>query len=210
MRLTMASEARPQRSLTKMQALARLRQEMRLAMPPERRLVFGEGSPEAILSIVGEAPGREEEALGRPFVGAAGQLLDQLLAKHSFRREELWITNVVKWRPTEEDHRSRTRAPRLSEVNLSRGWLLKELEIVNPRIILCLGNVAARALIDSRFRMSADHGHWGEGLYGVVALATFHPAYVLRQGSRRGRVWDGVNRDFQMVKARYEQLKSLE
>jgi len=196
----------PRRILAKRRSLAQLEHEMRRALPL-KRLVFGEGDPDARLVIVGEAPGKEEEALGRPFVGRAGQLLDQLLAEHSLKRQELWITNVVKWRPTEgEGSRLRTRAPRLSEVRMSQGWLARELEIIGSSLVLCLGNVATRALIDSHFQVSADHGRWHTGVFGAAALATFHPAYVLRQGKRVGQVLALVRQDLRKVKARYEEL----
>ena len=195
--------------LTKSEALARLKQEVRHGLPPGKSIVFGEGNPNATLVVVGEAPGREEEAAGRPFVGRAGQLLNEMLSGLSLKREELWITNVVKWHPTEaKGNLQSTRSPNASEVRVSLGWLDKELRTIAPRLILCLGNMAAGALIDSRFRMKVDHGRWREGRLGVETLATFHPAYALRQGARTGEVLDLMRQDLQIVKARYDEIRS--
>ena len=109
-----------QRAPAKAKALARLRQEMQQALP-ERRLVFGEGNPDARVVIVGEAPGRKEEALGRPFVGRAGQLLNQLLAEIRLDRGELWITNVVKSRSAQNSGgQVRTRTPSFSKAEMDR------------------------------------------------------------------------------------------
>lgn len=195
-----------QPALAKARALIQLRQEMQQAMP-QRKLVFGEGNPDARLVIVGEAPGRKEEALGRPFAGRAGQLLNQLLAEMSLNREELWITNVVKSRPTQGTvGHVRTRTPSLSEAKKEKAWLERELEVVGPSIILCLGGLAARVLIDSRFRMSVDHGRWHQGPFGAAVLATFHPSYVLRWGKKLDRPLAWLREDMQKVKSRYEEL----
>ena len=190
---------------SKREALAQLEQQTRQNMR-QKKLVFGEGNPDAKLVMVGEAPGGEEEKRGRPFVGRAGQLLDQFLEECSFERNELWITNVVKWHPTASaDGRQRTRAPNRAEIDLHVGWLMKELEIICPKIILCLGNISAKALIDRRFKMTSEHGQWREGPFGIVAVATFHPAYVLRQIGRRDLVEQWVRQDLEKVKERYEQ-----
>ncbi|MBI2906182.1 MAG: uracil-DNA glycosylase [Chloroflexi bacterium] len=197
------------RSQLKREAIDRLGDEIRLAAPSA--VVFGEGDLSARLAVVGEAPGAEEEAAGRPFVGFAGRLLDRLLREVLVLREELWITNLVKWRPVDErDGGRRTRAPRAGEAKLARAWLESELQIIRPCLILCLGNHAARALISPTFQVAADHGRWHAGPFGAQIMATFHPAYAGRFGGREGQIFEATLADFQAVKARYEVLPPLE
>ncbi|MBI3909929.1 MAG: uracil-DNA glycosylase [Armatimonadetes bacterium] len=141
----------------------------------------GEGNPEATLALVGEAPGEREARLGRPFVGRAGRLLDQVLAEVGHNRGDLWITNVVKFRPTVEvAGRLRNRAPTGAEMRQWLPALQEELQILAPRAILCLGAVAAKVLIDPKFTLSRECGQWRPGPFGSVIAATYHPAYLLR------------------------------
>lgn len=173
---------------------------------PQASLVFGEGNANARLALVGEAPGREEEAQGRVFVGPAGRLLNQLLADVSLNRAELWLTNVVKWRPIEVKlGHLYSRSPNLAEVKANKVWLERELEIVGPDIVLCLGYLAARTIINNSFQMRSQHGRWYQGLLGVVALATFHPSYVLRWG-RREQLITWLREDMLKVKSKYDEL----
>ncbi len=145
------------------------------------RIVWGEGDVEADLVIVGEAPGAEEDRLGRPFVGQAGQLLDRELARVGLSRDQVYITNVVKCRPTtlRAGHRS-NRAPNAKELAAWHDLAVREIELVSPRVVLCLGAVAASALIHPRFAMKAERGQWFDGPAGTRAMATYHPAYLLR------------------------------
>ncbi|MBI2857049.1 MAG: uracil-DNA glycosylase [Chloroflexi bacterium] len=147
------------RSEAKREALSRLVAEVQRSVPAGKQPVFGEGELDAVLAVVGEAPGREEEAQGRPFVGRAGRLLDRLFLAASLQRGELWVTNVVKWRPTRTaGGRERTVIPRRDEVAASVRWLLAELAIVKPQLVLCLGNLAARTLVARDFNLRAEHG----------------------------------------------------
>lgn len=148
---------------------------------PDTSLVWGEGDLDSPLVIVAEAPGAREDALGRPFVGAAGELLDSELLRVGLIRESIYITNVVKCRPTRVEHGARkNRPPTRSEVRAWLDTLINELSIISPSIILCLGAVAASALIHPEFSVNAERGKWFDGPLNTRAMATFHPAYLLR------------------------------
>lgn len=144
------------------------------------QVVFGEGNPEAKIMVVGQGPGEVEERLGRPFVGPAGALLDKVLEQVGLKREALWITNIIKCRATKiEGGRIKDRPPNAAEKRACRPWLEGEMAIVRPKIIVCVGAPAAQELIDKEFKISQDRGKWFEA-HGARAIATFHPAYVLR------------------------------
>lgn len=131
--------------------------------------------------LVGEAPGREEAESGHPFVGTAGKVLSALLNRLAIPRETIWITNTYKIRPVTERGPNRVnRAPRPSEVKAHRWILDREIEIIRPRVIVCLGSVAASALIHPNFRVTEDRGCWFDGPNGSRIMATFHPSYLLR------------------------------
>jgi DNA polymerase len=144
--------------------------------------VFGEGNPSARLMIVGEAPGKSEVEAHRPFVGQAGLVLNRMLDELAIPRQQLWITNTVKIRPVAPGVASEVnRAPTASEVTAFRAILDEEIEIIQPRVILCLGAVAASALIHPSFRIVSERGLWFPGPGDSRLLATYHPAYLLRQ-----------------------------
>ena len=143
--------------------------------------VFGEGSLDAQLSLVGEAPGQREVEVGRPFVGRAGQLLDQVLEAAGIGRSGIYVTNTVKIRPTtEKSGRLKNRPPRAGEIRAGLEVLLPELRLVASPVLLLLGNVPAKALINRSFAMSSDRGVWSESALGAPAIATYHPAYLVR------------------------------
>jgi uracil-DNA glycosylase family protein len=145
------------------------------------RVVFGEGDTEARVMVVGQGPGVYDEQNGRPFSGPSGALLDQALAEVGFQREQLWLTNVIKCRPVRRDKgRLIDRAPTATEIKACRPWLERELAIVHPRVVVCLGVPAAHALIDKRLKLSEEHGRFYEAEDGTRRIAVFHPAYVLR------------------------------
>ncbi len=167
--------------------------------------VFGSGDPYSPLMLVGEGPGENEDATGLPFVGRAGKLLDDILAAVSLTRDDVYLTNIVKCRAAvEENGRLRNRQPRTGEVNACNPYLQAQIEAIKPEIILCLGGPAAKTLIDKNFRITKDRGKWYE-VFGAKAMATFHPAYVLRQHGEdlqntKRLVW----KDIQNVYAEYQ------
>jgi uracil-DNA glycosylase family 4 len=143
--------------------------------------VYGEGDPCAALMLVGEGPGETEDKLGRPFVGRAGELLDRMLGAIDLPREEVFICNTVKCRPTADDGiRLRNRAPDPSEMANCRRYLDEQIEIIRPRVILTLGAPAAKSFIGDRFSITRQRGQWFEGPLSIPLIATFHPAYLLR------------------------------
>ncbi len=145
------------------------------------RVVFGEGDVNAEVMLVGQGPGVIEEQTGRPFAGPSGKLLDQALAEVGLKREQLWLTNVIKCRAAKsEKGRLVDRAPSAAELKACRPWLDGELGIIQPRIIVCIGVPSAKALIDRKFKLSEEHGQFREGPDGTRRMAVFHPAYVLR------------------------------
>jgi uracil-DNA glycosylase len=148
----------------------------------EHPLVWGEGSLDARIAIVGEAPGDKEEKMQRPFVGPAGRLLDRELEGAGLDRPNLWITNVVKCRPTRSSAGGLVnRPPTAKEVNEWLSLLEEELKVVSPKVIICAGAVAANAIIHKDFQITKERGQWFISPLGPMALATFHPAYILRQ-----------------------------
>jgi DNA polymerase len=138
--------------------------------------VFGEGNPKARAMFVGEAPGREENASGRPFVGAAGQLLDKGLAKLGVERATVYIANINKcWPPG-------NRKPEKSESAACIGYLEKQIELIMPKIIIALGATAAQTLLEIHSSIGKIRGKVMAGPHGVLVLPTWHPSYILRMG----------------------------
>ncbi len=143
--------------------------------------VFGEGLKRARLMLVGEMPGNDEDMAGAPFVGPAGRLLDEALVEAGIDRSDAWVTNVVKhfkWEP--RGKRRLHKRPNASEVSACRPWFDAELELVQPRVLVCLGATAARALLGPRFRVSRERGRFVESDLAPYVGATGHPSAVLR------------------------------
>ncbi len=169
-----------------------------------RILVWGHGNLDAQLAIIGEAPGRQEEDQGQPFVGRAGQLLNEMLEDASLNRKEIWITNLVKWRPAKNNPARSTRPPSINELKLFTPWLWAELRIVHPSLVLCLGRASAQAVIDRELQMDSDHGRL-YNLDGFIAMATYHPAYVLRWGNKKDdRTMQMVIEDLRRIARLYQ------
>lgn len=164
--------------------------------------VYGEGDPCAGLMVVGEGPGETEDKLGRPFVGRAGELLDKMLAAIGLPREEVFICNTVKCRPTaNEDGRLRNRAPSPDEMRNCRPYLDEQIEIIRPRVLLALGAPAGRSFLGATFSITRQRGQWFEGPLGIPLIATFHPAYILRMtGGELNGVKRLVWKDLQQVR----------
>lgn len=143
--------------------------------------VYGEGDPCAALLVVGEGPGETEDTSGRPFVGRAGALLEKMLGGIGLGRDDVFICNTVKCRPTFDDGvRLRNRAPSPVEMANCRPYLDEQIEIIRPRAILCLGAPAAKTFMGAKFSITKQRGQWFEGPSGIPTIATFHPAYILR------------------------------
>jgi len=179
----------------RLDALAQEARECRDCALAETRLnvVFGEGNPEAPLVFVGEGPGAQEDATGRPFVGRAGKLLDECLAECRLYRRHVYICNVVKCRACiVEGDRAQNRAPRPAEIAACARWLDQQLTVIAPLVIVCLGAPSANALIHPGFRMLSERGKWFDTCrYATHVTAALHPAYILRQS---GQAFDEARR----------------
>jgi uracil-DNA glycosylase len=152
--------------------------------------VFGEGSPQSTIMLVGEQPGDQEDRLGHPFVGPAGRLLDAALAEAGIDRSEVYVTNVVKhfkWSPAERGKRRIHKKPRYSEIQACRPWLEAELKVVKPQVLVCLGASAAQALLGRSFRVSRQRGQLVESPLAPKVLATVHPSSILRAPDEKSR-----------------------
>jgi DNA polymerase len=160
-----------------------------------RTLVFGIGNPGAELMFVGEGPGAEEDRRGEPFVGRAGELLDKMIAAMGFRREEVYIANVVKCRPPEN------RDPEPDEIDACEPFLKAQIAAIRPRVLVALGRFAVQTLLRDTTPISRLRGAWRE-YEGVRLMPTFHPAYLLRNPAEKGKAWG----DLQLVMKEFGKL----
>ncbi len=172
-----------------------------------RNNVYGEGDPSARLMLIGEGPGETEDLMGRPFIGRAGQLLDKMIGAIGLAREDVYICNTVKCRPTLPGTRGpRNRAPEPDEMSNCRPFLDEQIDIIRPHVILALGAPAAKSFLGRDFQITKMRGRWYEGPHGIALMATFHPAYVLRQ---TGGELEGVKRmvwaDLKAVRAKLDE-----
>ena len=140
--------------------------------------VFGVGNERAEVMFIGEGPGEQEDKQGIPFVGPAGRLLDDMLQMIELDRTKVYIANIVKCRPPGN------RDPLNIEQEACRHWLTKQIELIDPKIIVCLGRIAAMAMIDESFRITKEHGLWYD-IDGRHIMATYHPSALLRDVSKR-------------------------
>ena len=154
------------------------------------KIVFGDGSPKADLVFIGEGPGADEDAQGLPFVGRAGKLLTQMIEAMGLQRRDVYICNVVKCRPPEN------RQPEKDEVTACSPFLFRQLDVLKPKVIVCLGSTAAQTLLQTNRGISHFRGEWLD-FRGYKMLATYHPAYLLRNPGAKGEVW----KDLQKVMA---------
>ena len=153
-------------------------------------IVFGDGNPKAELVFVGEGPGADEDAQGLPFVGRAGRLLTQMIEAMGLQRKDVYICNVVKCRPPEN------RTPEDDEISTCSPFLLRQLEVISPKVIVCLGAVAAKTLLQTNRGISHFRGQWLDYRNSKL-MATYHPAYLLRNPNAKPEVW----KDLQKVMA---------
>jgi len=158
--------------------------------------VFGTGAPDAPLMFIGEAPGAEEDAQGIPFVGAAGKKLDQMIEAIGFKREDVYIANILKSRPPDN------RTPLPSEVEECGPYLRKQIKIINPTVIVSLGSPATKYLLQTVEGITRLRGNWND-YEGIPVMPTYHPAYMLRNYTKevRQQVWS----DMQKVISRLSQ-----
>lgn len=154
------------------------------------KLVFGDGNPKAQLVFVGEGPGADEDMQGLPFVGRAGKLLTQMIEAMGLQRRDVYICNVVKCRPPQN------RAPEPDEVETCSPYLLRQIDVIHPKVIVCLGAVAAKTLLNTTRGVSQFRGEWLDWR-GYKLMATYHPAYLLRNPPAKADVW----KDLQKVMA---------
>jgi DNA polymerase len=160
--------------------------------------VFGVGNPDADLMLIGEAPGRDEDLKGEPFVGRAGKLLNDILKAIKFKRDDVYIANILKCRPPNN------RDPLPEEADLCRPYLNKQINLIKPKIILCLGRVAAVVLLNKKVSLSQLRGSVHE-YEGVRLMATYHPAALLRNPNWKKGCWE----DVQKVRELYDELKGI-
>jgi len=149
--------------------------------------VFGAGNPDANLMLIGEAPGRDEDLKGEPFVGKAGQLLDRILAAIDFKREEIYIANILKCRPPGN------RDPLQEEIALCLPYLLHQIEIIKPKVILTLGRISTQVLLKTTAPLSRLRGEVHD-FNGISVIATYHPAALLRNPQWKRPTWEDVQR----------------
>lgn len=155
--------------------------------------VFGEGNPEAQIVVIGEAPGAEEDAQGRPFVGRSGKLLDKILEAIGFSRKSVFICNIIKCRPPEN------RNPLSDEIECCMPWLKTQLQLIKPKILLLLGRVAANTVLDNKQSMGNLRGRiirWS----GYDVIVTYHPAALLRNPNWKRHCWE----DVKMLRSHYD------
>jgi DNA polymerase len=167
-----------------------------------RSTVFADGNAQAAVMVIGEAPGQEEDRQGLPFVGKSGKLLDRMLASIGLDRDTVYITNVVPWRPVEN------RKPTADEVAVCLPFVTRHIDLVDPRLLILLGGASASALLARHDGINRLRGRWfdysGPGLpRPIPAMATFHPAYLLRTPAAKREAW----RDLVQVKKRLDTLR---
>ncbi len=148
-----------------------------------KNIVFGEGNPDTRLMFIGEGPGADEDIQGRPFVGRAGQLLTRLINRMGFKREDVYIANIVKCRPPNN------RNPQSDEIGECFGFLEQQIEIISPDVIMSLGNVATKVLLSTEKKISELRGKFHD-YKGIKVMPSFHPSYLLRNANQKWLTWN--------------------
>jgi uracil-DNA glycosylase family 4 len=195
----------PYASREKEAALMALREEIgdcrRCRLHMERKnIVFGEGGHDAVLMFIGEAPGREEDIQARPFVGDAGKLLTRLIEKMGFRREDVYIGNIVKCRPP------LNRDPEEDEIQTCLQFIRKQVEIIAPKVIVSLGRISAHTLTGTKIPVSRMRGRFYD-YNGIPLMVTFHPAYLLRNPKEKWTVWEDAQKVMELLKGDRKESK---
>jgi DNA polymerase len=151
------------------------------------QVVYGVGNPNADLMFIGEAPGRDEDLQGKPFVGRAGALLTDIIKAMKLTRDDVYIANVIKCRPPEN------RNPEPDELDACRPFIRRQIELIKPRVIVTLGRFALQSLMEKGFSITAARGSWLE-YNGVKVMPTYHPAYLLRNPAAKKDVWQDMKK----------------
>ena len=165
-----------------------------------KQIVFSDGDFNSSVMIVGEGPGQKEDELGKPFVGDAGQLLNKMLNAINIKRESIYITNVVNYRPPNN------RKPEPTEINRYSEFLREHISIIDPKILILMGSTAMEALFGSKIKISKERGLWKEVIINnktYLAMITFHPAYLLRQADQKKYAWA----DLKEIRKKIDTLK---
>tara|TARA_B100000700_G_scaffold202119_1_gene222251 strand:- start:336 stop:1040 length:705 start_codon:yes stop_codon:yes gene_type:complete len=165
-----------------------------------KQIVFSDGNFKSSIMIVGEGPGQKEDEIGKPFVGDAGQLLNKMLAAINLKRENIYITNVVNYRPPNN------RKPESAEIIRYSEFLRKHISIIEPKILILMGSTAMEALFGSKIKISKERGVWKEVIINnktYLTMITFHPAYLLRQADQKKYSWA----DLKEIRKKIDELK---
>lgn len=161
--------------------------------------VFGEGSAKAKIMFIGEGPGKQEDLTGRPFVGKAGELLTRIIENGmGISREEVYIANIVKCRPTVDMKFEKDRPPDESETKSCAPYLIRQIQLIQPKVIITLGNPSTRFILHTKQGITTLRGKWAE-FFGIPVMPTYHPSYVLRNGGENSPLKREVWSDIKMV-----------
>ena len=165
-----------------------------------KNIVFNDGNPKSQIMLVGEGPGEKEDTKGKPFVGEAGILLNKMLNAIKIKREDVYITNVVNYRPPNN------RKPEISEINRYSVFLREHISIINPKILILMGSTAMEAIFGQKLKISKERGKWKETIINqktYLSILTFHPAYLLRQPDQKKFSWE----DLKNIRKKIDELK---
>ena len=165
-----------------------------------KNIVFSDGNPNSQIMLVGEGPGEKEDAQGKPFVGDAGILLNKMLDAIKIKRENIYITNVVNYRPPNN------RKPEISEINRYSVFLREHITVINPKILILMGSTAMEAIFGQKLKISKERGKWKETIINqktFLTILTFHPAYLLRQPDQKKFSWE----DLKNIRKKIDELK---
>ena len=165
-----------------------------------KNMVFSDGNPSSQIMLVGEGPGEKEDEEGKPFVGDAGILLNKMLNAIKIKRENIYITNVVNYRPPNN------RKPEISEINRYSVFLREHISIINPKILILMGSTAMEAIFGQKLKISKERGKWKETIINqktFLTILTFHPAYLLRQPDQKKFSWE----DLKNIRKKIDELK---
>ena len=165
-----------------------------------KNIVFNDGNPKSQIMLVGEGPGEKEDIQGKPFVGDAGILLNKMLNAIKIKRENIYITNVVNYRPPNN------RKPEISEINRYSVFLREHISIINPKILILMGSTAMEAIFGQKLKISKERGKWKETIINqktYLSIPTFHPAYLLRQPDQKKFSWE----DLKNIRKKIDELK---